>query len=60
YSFGEERLGQGRDNSIAYLTENRDIAKEVYSKIRMKLGLDNGSKKEKSKEEPKPEKTAKK
>lgn len=60
YSFGEERLGQGRDNSIAYLTENRDVAKEVYSKIRLQLGLDNGSKKEEGEKEPKPEKSAKK
>jgi recombination protein RecA len=60
YSFGEERLGQGRENSIAYMTENRDIAKEVYSKLRMKLGLDNGSKKEKPEDESKPEKAAKK
>jgi len=60
YSFGEERLGQGRDNSIAYLTENRDVAKEVYSQIREKLGLDNGAKKDETKNEPKPEKSAKK
>jgi len=60
YSFGEERLGQGRDNSIAYLTENRDVAKDVYSQIRVKLGLDNGAKKEEAKDKPKPEKSAKK
>jgi recombination protein RecA len=60
YSFGEERLGQGRDNSIAYLTENRDVAKEVYSGIRVKLGLDNGAKKEEGEKEPKQEKSAKK
>jgi len=39
YSYGEERLGQGRDNSIAYLTENREIAKEVYNRIREHLGI---------------------
>jgi recombination protein RecA len=39
YSCGEERLGQGRENSIAYLTENRDLAKDVYTKIRERLGM---------------------
>jgi recombination protein RecA len=39
YSCGEERLGQGRDNSIAYLTENRDLAKDVYARIRESLGM---------------------
>ncbi len=39
YSYGEERLGQGRENSIAYLTENRDLAKDVYAKIRERLGI---------------------
>jgi recombination protein RecA len=39
YSCGEERLGQGRDNSIAYLAENRDLAKDVYTRIRERLGM---------------------
>ena len=39
YSCGEERLGQGRDNSIAYLAENRDLAKDVYARIREHLGM---------------------
>lgn len=39
YSYGEERLGQGRENSIAYLTENRDLAKDVYAEIRECLGM---------------------
>ncbi len=39
YSCGEERLGQGRDNSIAYLTENRELAKDVYTRIRERLGM---------------------
>lgn len=59
YSYGEERLGQGRDNSIGYLTENREIAKDIYTKIRAKFGLDNGHKKEEAKAKTKPEKTAK-
>ncbi len=39
YSYGEERLGQGRDNSIAYLLENREITRDLYSQIRQKLGI---------------------
>ena len=39
YSYGEERLGQGRENSISYLSENRELAKELYHKTREKLGL---------------------
>jgi recombination protein RecA len=39
YSYGEERLGQGRENSIGYLMENRELAKELYHKTREKLGL---------------------
>jgi recombination protein RecA len=39
YSYGEERLGQGRENSISYLAENRELAKELYHKTREKLGL---------------------
>jgi len=36
------------------------VAKDVYSQIRVKLGLDNGAKKEEAKDKPKPEKSAKK
>ena len=43
FSYGEERLGQGRENSIAYLTENREIAKDVYIKVREKLGLNSST-----------------
>ena len=39
YSYGEDRLGQGRDNSIAYLMENREVARDVYAKLREKLGI---------------------
>ncbi len=60
YSYGEERLGQGRENSIGYLTENREIAKDIYGKLRLKFGLDNGSKKDEAKAQQKPEKAAKK
>jgi len=55
YSCGEERLGQGRENSIGYLMENREIAKDIYNKLREKYGLSVTAKKE-EKEKPKAEK----
>lgn len=39
YSYGEHRLGQGRENSKEFLRENPTIAKEIENKIRAKLGL---------------------
>ncbi len=60
YSCGEERLGQGRENSIAYLTENRDLAKDVYTRIRECLGMIPPSKqKEAAASKPEKEKTKK-
>jgi recombination protein RecA len=53
YSYGEERLGQGRDNSIAYLAENREVARELYGKIREKLGINSSAPQAKSDEEKK-------
>ena len=37
YSYGDERIGQGRDNAIEYLRSNPAIAKELDAKIRAKL-----------------------
>jgi recombination protein RecA len=39
YSFGEERLGQGRENSKAYLLENPKILKTLEDQIRQRLGI---------------------
>ncbi|QTL98341.1 recombinase RecA [Iocasia frigidifontis] len=39
YSYGDERLGQGRENSKKFLEDNGDILKEVDEKIRGSLGL---------------------
>jgi recombination protein RecA len=39
YSFGKERLGQGRDNSRKYLIENGDLAGDIEGKIREILDL---------------------
>lgn len=40
YSYGDERLGQGKDNSANFLIENPKIAKEIELKIREKLELE--------------------
>jgi recombination protein RecA len=34
YSFGKERLGQGRDNARKYLKENADLAHQIEDRIR--------------------------
>jgi recombination protein RecA len=39
YSFGKERLGQGKDNARKYLQENPDLARQIEEKIRETLGL---------------------
>jgi recombination protein RecA len=39
YSFAEERLGQGRENSKVYLIDNQQIAKTVEDQIRVRLGM---------------------
>ncbi|KGG80277.1 recombinase RecA [Caloranaerobacter azorensis] len=39
YSYGEHRLGQGRENAKEFLRENVKIAQEIEEKIRIKHGL---------------------
>jgi recombination protein RecA len=34
FSFGEERLGQGRQNAVAFLREHPDVATEIVSRVR--------------------------
>jgi recombination protein RecA len=40
FSYGELRLGQGRNNSKQYLTENPKLADEIEAKILAKLDVD--------------------
>ena len=40
YSYGKDRLGQGRDNACEFLRENPKIADEIEGKVRKDLGLD--------------------
>jgi recombination protein RecA len=41
YSYNEERLGQGRENSKQFLKENIDIRNTIKEAIRVHYGLDN-------------------
>jgi recombination protein RecA len=39
FSYGSERLGQGRNNAKAYLDEHQEVAKEIEAKIYEALGI---------------------
>ena len=39
YSYGDEKIGQGVQNSIQYLKEHPDISLEIENKIRDAIGL---------------------
>ncbi|MBW0157223.1 recombinase RecA [Sedimentimonas flavescens] len=42
YSYGDERIGQGRENAKQFLRDHPDIAYEIEDKIRASHGLDFG------------------
>ena len=51
YSYGDLRLGQGKENSKAFLAENPDVAEEIDARLRVALGLvppENSSKADKA------------
>jgi len=39
FSYGEVRIGQGRENAKGFLHENADLAAEIESKVRKSLGI---------------------
>jgi recombination protein RecA len=39
FSYGDDRIGQGRENSKTFLAENQDIAGQIEQKIRANAGL---------------------
>jgi recombination protein RecA len=39
FSYGKERLGQGKDNARKYLSENDELRAEIDAKVREALGL---------------------
>jgi recombination protein RecA len=40
FSFGDERLGQGRQNATAFLREHPDVTQQVLQQIQVELGAD--------------------
>jgi recombination protein RecA len=40
FSYGDERLGQGRNNAKAFLDEHQEMAKEIENKIYAVLSVD--------------------
>jgi len=39
FSYGDVRIGQGRENAKQFLQENADLASEIESKVRKALGI---------------------
>jgi len=39
FSYGDVRIGQGRENAKAFLHENSDLSSEIESKVRKALGI---------------------
>ena len=42
YSYGKDRIGQGKDNTREYLRENPKMANEIEAKIRVAVGVAGG------------------
>jgi recombination protein RecA len=40
FSFGDERLGQGRQNATAFLREHPDVTQQILQAIQAELGAD--------------------
>ncbi len=43
FSYGDLRLGQGKENAKQFLVENADIAQEIETRLRASLGMGGGS-----------------
>ncbi len=44
YTYGKERIGQGKDNTRDYLKEHPEMAEEIEAKIRAEIGVGGGPK----------------
>ncbi|MDD7362988.1 MAG: recombinase RecA [Peptoniphilus sp.] len=55
FSYGDAKLGQGRENSKNYLTENPDLLEEIDGKVRAHYHMGNGSSEEEHSEAPEEE-----
>jgi recombination protein RecA len=43
YSYGEERIGQGRENARQFLKDNPDITDEIEQKVKEHYGISESS-----------------
>ncbi len=43
YSYGKERIGQGKDNTRDYLRDHPEMAQEIEAKIRAAIGVGSGA-----------------
>ncbi|MFH1851136.1 MAG: recombinase RecA [Candidatus Neomarinimicrobiota bacterium] len=43
YSFGDERIGQGRENAKKYLRDNEDTLTKVIFQVKSFMGVENGA-----------------
>jgi recombination protein RecA len=43
YTYGKDRIGQGKDNTREYLKEHPDVAEEIEGKVRAALGVGGGA-----------------
>ena len=43
YSYGKDRIGQGKDNTREYLREHPEMAEEIEAKVRAALGVGGGA-----------------
>ncbi len=43
YTYGKERIGQGKDNTRDYLKEHPEVAQEIEAKIRAAIGIASGA-----------------
>ena len=39
FSYGSERLGQGRENAKRFLIDTPEVAEEIMSKVKVELGM---------------------
>ncbi|MTI48059.1 MAG: recombinase RecA [Firmicutes bacterium] len=51
YSYGDTRLGQGRENAKDFLRDNPEVAQEIETKIRAQYGLGEENQEEEAKNE---------
>ncbi|MFA4838477.1 MAG: recombinase RecA [Candidatus Neomarinimicrobiota bacterium] len=43
YAYGDEKIGQGRENAKSYLEQNKDIFEKVEKQVKVYLGLEKAS-----------------